>query len=212
MIDFPEEGKKVFSNYFQRKVKPQVRELLTELGPIGIFWFDTYGLISKEESTELKQMIRTLQPECIINARIGHGLGDYKVSEQKIPTDGSFEPWESCMTMNGHWSYNRADNKWKTTKKLLHNLIDIVSKGGNFLLNVGPTGEGEIPEPSVDRLTEIGAWLKVNGEAVYGCGPTPFGGEFGEKKAGKKGKREVKKWKWRATTKPGHIYLSLIHI
>ena len=84
------------------------------------------------------------------------------------------------------------------------------SKGGNFLLNIGPTGEGEIPEPSVDRLTEIGAWLKVNGEAVYGCGPTPFGGEFGEKKAGKKGKRDVKKWKWRATTKPGHIYVHVL--
>lgn len=111
------------------------------------------------------------------------------------------------MTMNGHWSYNRADDKWKTTKKLLHNLIDIVSKGGNFLLNVGPTGEGEIPEPSVDRLSEIGAWLKVNGEAVYGCGPTPFGGELKKKGTGKKGKKEVKDWKWRATTKPGHIYV-----
>ena len=207
LIDFPKEDEKVFARYFQRKVKPQVRELLTDFGPIGIFWFDTYGLISKEESTELKQIIRELQPDCIINARIGHKLGDYKVSEQEIPADGSFEPWESCMTMNKHWSYNRADDQWKTTKKLLHNLIDIVSKGGNFLLNVGPTGEGEIPEPSVDRLVEIGAWLKTNGEAVYGCGPTPFGEELKTKATGKSSKKEVTAWKWRATTKPGQIFV-----
>lgn len=207
LIDFPKEDEKVFSRYFERKAKPQVRELLTGYGPIGIFWFDTYGLISKEESAELKQMIRTLQPECIINERIGHKLGDYKVSEQEIPADGSYEPWESCMTMNGHWSYNRADDKWKTTDKLLQNLIDIVSKGGNFLLNVGPTGDGEIPEPSVERLSAIGKWLEVNGEAVYGCGPTPFLKESGKKKTGKDRKKEAKTWKWRATTKPGHIFV-----
>ena len=205
LIDFPEEDKKVFSRYFERKVKPQVRELLTGYGPIGIFWFDTYGLISKEESAELKKMIRTLQPECIINARIGHKLGDYEVSEQEIPADGSYDPWESCMTMNNHWSYNRVDNKWKTTDKLLKNLIDIVSKGGNFLLNVGPTGAGEIPEPSVERLSAIGDWLKVNGEAVYGCGPTPFGKELGKK--GKDAKKKAETWQWRATTKPGHIFV-----
>ncbi len=207
LIDFPNEDEKVFSRYFERKVKPQVRELLTGYGPIGIFWFDTYGLISKEESLELKQMIRTLQPKCIINERIGHKLGDYKVSEQEIPADGSYDPWESCMTMNDHWSYNRVDDNWKSTEKLLQNLIDIVSKGGNFLLNIGPTGEGEIPEPSQQRLAAIGQWLEINGEAVYGCGPSPFGKKAEGRKKSKGGKKEVKTWKWRATTKPGHVFV-----
>ena len=97
LIDYPNESEKVFANYFKRKVKPQVRELLTNYGPIGILWFDTYGLISKQESQELKALIRELQPECIINQRIGHKLGDYKVSEQEIPADGSYDPWESCI-------------------------------------------------------------------------------------------------------------------
>ena len=127
LVDFPNESEKDFSKYFERKVKPQVRELLTGYGPIGIFWFDTYGLITKEQSVELKALIRELQPECIINQRIGHGLGDYKVSEQKIPADGSYDPWESCITMNGHWGYNKADKQFKSPKKMVQSLIDIVS-------------------------------------------------------------------------------------
>ena len=99
LVDFPNEDEKVFSRYFERKVKPQIRELLTDYGPIGILWFDTYGVISKEQSLELKAIIRELQPKCIINQRIGHRLGDYKVSEQKIPNDGSYDPWESCICL-----------------------------------------------------------------------------------------------------------------
>ena len=210
LVDFPNESEKVFSRYFQRKVKPQVRELLTGYGPIGIFWFDTYGLISKEESLELKEMIRELQPNCIINQRIGNNLGDYKVSEQKIPADGSYEPWESCITMNGHWGYNKADTKWKSPKSMIRSFVDIVSKGGNLLLNVGPTGEGTIPTPSVERLSEIGDWTQINGEAIYGCGPTPFGEELGRKVKDEKGKtRVVGKLPWRATTKPNRIYIHL---
>jgi alpha-L-fucosidase len=175
LIDFPDESKKDFQKYFDRKVKPQVRELLTNYGPIGIMWFDTYELISHEQSMELFQMIRELQPNCIINSRIGRGLGDYGISEGKIPADGSMKPWETCMTMNNHWSYNKADEKWKSSEELTRNLIDIASKGGNFLLNGGPTGEGIIPEPSVIRLEEMGRWLKVNGEAIYGTKFSPFG-------------------------------------
>ena len=210
LVDFPNESEKDFSKYFERKVKPQVRELLTGYGPIGIFWFDTYGLITKEQSAELKALIRELQPECIINQRIGNNLGDYKVSEQKIPENGSYDPWESCITMNGHWAYNKADSDWKSAKSMIQKLSDIVSKGGNLLLNVGPTGEGLIPPPSVQRLIEIGDWMKVNGEAIYGCGPTPFGVELGRKKKGEDGKtRTVDKLPWRATTKSGQIYVHL---
>ena len=211
LVDYPDESKKEFSRYFERKVKPQVRELLTDYGPIGIMWFDTYGLITQAQSKELKELIRELQPECIINQRIGHKLGDYKVSEQKIPTDGSYDPWESCITMNGHWGYNKADTKWKSSESMVESLIDIVSKGGNLLLNVGPTGDGIIPTPSVERLAEIGDWMKVNGEAIYGCGPTPFGEELGRTVKDKNGKKkQVDKLPWRSTTRAGKIYIHLL--
>lgn len=172
--DFPDEDKKDFSKYFERKVKPQVRELLTQYGPIAVLWFDTPEKISKVQSDELLAMIRKLQPDCIVNARIGNRLGDYAVSEQKIPDTGDVQPWETCMTLNGHWGYKKDDEKWKPTETLVRNLIDIASKGGNFLLNVGPTGEGIIPAPSVTRLAEVGDWMRVNGEAIYGTTASPL--------------------------------------
>jgi len=172
--DFPDEDKKDFTKYFERKVKPQVRELLTQYGPIAVMWFDTPERISKAQSEELLAMIRKLQPGCIVNARIGQRLGDYAVSEQKIPDSGDTQPWETCMTLNGHWGYKKGDENWKPTETLVRNLIDITSKGGNFLLNVGPTGEGIIPAPSVAHLAEVGAWMKVNGEAVYGTTASPL--------------------------------------
>jgi alpha-L-fucosidase len=172
--DFPDESKKVFSRYFERKVKPQVTELLSNYGPIAVMWFDTPEKISKAESEELIALIHKLQPECIINARVGNRLGDYDVQEQKIPDQGDPKPWETCMTLNGHWGYHKMDTKWKPTETLVEHLADVVSKGGNFLLNVGPTGEGLIPAPSVERLEEVGRWLKVNGEGIYGTTAGPF--------------------------------------
>lgn len=198
LIDFPDEENKDFQKYFDRKVKPQVRELLTQYGPIGIMWFDTFERIEPHQSQELIAMIRQLQPNCIINGRVGRGLGDYKTAEQEIPEDSSSTPWETCMTINGHWGYNKADKDWKSTDKLLRNLIDVVSKGGNYLLNVGPTGEGVIPSPSVDRLSDMGRWLNTNGEAIYGCGPTPFGVEI------------ESNLPWRATTKKNKLYIHLL--
>ena len=172
--DFPDEDKKDFAKYFARKVKPQVRELLTQYGPIAVLWFDTPEKISKSQSEELVALIHKLQPGCIINARVGNRLGDYAVSEQQIPASGDTQPWETCMTLNGHWGYKKGDENWKPTEKLVRNLIDIASKGGNFLLNVGPTGAGVIPAPSVEHLDQVGAWMKVNGEAIYGTTSSPF--------------------------------------
>lgn len=172
--DFPDEDKKDFSKYFERKVKPQVAELLTQYGPIAVMWFDTPEKISKGQSQELVNLIHRLQSDCIVNARVGNRLGDYAVSEQKIPETGDVQPWETCMTLNGHWGYKKDDEKWKPTEMLVRNLIDITSKGGNFLLNVGPTGEGIIPGPSVERLKEVGDWMRLNGEAIYGTTASPF--------------------------------------
>ncbi len=173
--DFPDEEKKDFTKYFERKVKPQVRELLTQYGPIAVMWFDTPEKISKAQSEELVALIRKLQPDCVINARVGNRLGDYAVQEQKIPASGDPQPWETCMTLNRHWGFHKMDEQWKPTETLVQNLIDIASKGGNFLLNVGPTGEGLIPSASVERLREVGGWMQRNGEAIYGTTASPLG-------------------------------------
>jgi alpha-L-fucosidase len=115
------------------------------------------------------------------------------------------------MTMNDTWGYKRDDNHWKSTESLIRNLCDIASKGGNYLLNVGPTSEGIIPQPSVERLAEIGAWMRTNSEAIYGTGPTCFGaeaGRFSETEKDKNGKPKfITAWDWRCTTKPGKIFL-----
>ncbi|HUE37029.1 MAG TPA: alpha-L-fucosidase [Candidatus Acidoferrum sp.] len=172
--DYPDESKKVFAKYFERKAKPQITELLTHYGPIAVVWFDTPEEISAAESRELVNLIHKLQPDCIINSRVGNGLGDYNVSEQKIPSDGSVQPWETCMTLNGHWAWFKGDEKWKPPVTVIRNLVDIASKGGNYLLNVGPTGKGVIPQGAVDDLQAVGAWMKVNGESIYGTIASPF--------------------------------------
>ncbi|MDR3459597.1 MAG: alpha-L-fucosidase [Verrucomicrobiae bacterium] len=171
--DYPDENKKDFSKYFARKVKPQITELLTHYGPIAVLWFDTPEKISAAQSQELVDLIHKLQPDCIINSRVGHGLGDYGVQEQKIPGAGDVKPWETCMTLNGHWGYFKGDEKWKPATTVIHNLVDIISKGGNYLLNVGPTGQGVIPQGGVNDLQQIGAWMKVNGESIYGTSASP---------------------------------------
>ena len=195
-------------------MRNQVHELLTGYGPIGILWFDGGGAFKSPDRVkllkgdEMVKMIHETQPDCLINNRLGVG-SDYGTPEQYIPAGGAKEPFEVCMTLNGHWGYNKADQNWKSTSTLLHYLIDIVSKGGNYLLNVGPTAEGLIPGPSVNRLKEIGAWMKVNGEAIYGAGPTAFGYELG--KPGKPDKRGhatiVGALDWRCTTRPGKLYI-----
>ena len=172
--DFPDETNKVFARYFERKVKPQLTELLTQYGPIAVVWFDTPEKISGAQSRELVALIHKYQPNCIINSRVGNRLGDYGVQEQKIPGSGDTQPWETCMTLNGHWGYFLGDEKWKPARTCITNLADIVSKGGNYLLNVGPTGEGIIPQGAVEDLKQVGVWMKVNGESIYGTTASPL--------------------------------------
>jgi len=160
-------------------MRNQVRELLTNYGPIGILWFDGGGSFRGAprakliHADEILALIRRLQPDCIVNNRLG-AKADYGTPEQHIPGGKQNRAFEVCMTLNRHWGYNKNDHAWKQPPEVIHKLVDIVSKGGNFLLNVGPTAEGIIPEPSVMRLHEIGQWLRKNGEAIYASTASPF--------------------------------------
>ncbi|WP_343321646.1 alpha-L-fucosidase [Sphingobacterium multivorum] len=165
--DYPDEDAKDLNKYVENKVKPQLRELLTQYGPIGIIWFDTPELITKKQSQEIKDLIHSIQPDCIINSRIGNGLGDYAVVEQSLVSTAR-KNWEACITMSENWGYNRHDTKWKSPELLVRNLIEVVSKDGNLLLNVGPKGDGTWPVESQENLHAIGSWMKTNGEAIYG--------------------------------------------
>lgn len=177
LVDFPDEDIKVYSRYFERKVKPQIKELLTQYGKIDVIWFDTPELISPEESKELRELILGIQPHCIINSRIKHGFGDYKVTEQEIVEGLEVEPWEACITMGKNWGYIEYDTIYKSSELMTRQLLEIVSKGGNLLLNNGPTAKGEITDLAQERLAQIGAWMKQNSEGIYGTTPWNVQGE-----------------------------------
>lgn len=159
-------------------MKTQLHELITQYHP-GLIWFDGDwpGWWTVADGKELYNWLRQQDSELIINNRVAKrvpGAGDYGTPEQHIPSTGLKEDWETCMTINNNWGYNADDHNFKSTKILLHNLVDIVSKGGNYLLNVGPTANGVIPAPEVERLEAMGRWLKVNGAAIYGTTASPF--------------------------------------
>jgi alpha-L-fucosidase len=161
--------------YIRKVAVAQVREILSNYGPIAVLWWDTPCEMNEERARQLVPLLG-LQPGIIHNNRLGGGFnGDTETPEQFIPATGyPGRDWETCMTMNETWGYKSYDNNWKSAEGLIRNLVDIASKGGNYLLNVGPTSEGLIPAPSVERLQEIGKWMKVNGEAIYATTASPF--------------------------------------
>lgn len=203
-----------FATYLETKAIPQIQELLTNYGEFpAIVWFDTP---TKDMTPELAGKIVTVlnqHPKLIWNNRLGGGYkGDTETPEQYIPARGyPGRDWEACMTMNDTWGYKVDDTNFKSTETLLRNLIDIASKGGNYLLNIGPMATGEVPQPEVDRLHEMGKWLAVNGEAIYATGPTLFGdeaGSFSTTEKDKEGKPKfIPTWKWRSTTTANRIYI-----
>jgi alpha-L-fucosidase len=156
-------------------MKTELKELIMQYHP-AVLWFDGQWMNgwTDQDGQGLYRYLRALDPTLIINDRV-KGAGDYETPEQKIPPNGlPGYDWETCMTVNGNWGYDAADERWKSTEMLLHNLIDIASKGGNYLLNVGPTSLGVIPQPEVERLQQMGQWLKVNGQTIYCTTASPF--------------------------------------
>ena len=192
----PDAAGERFTEYREGYLKPQLRELLTGYGKIGVLWFDGEWITewTETQGADLYSFVRQLQPEIIINNRVGKGrngmqgmsldkssAGDFGTPEQEILRRGGAEmDWEACMTTNDSWGFKKSDNNWKSTEALIHNLVDSAAKGGNYLLNLGPDAEGRIPEAGQECFREIGNWLKINGAAIYGSRPLPEYSEGGK--------------------------------
>lgn len=214
--DFGPDEKKDFDQYLREKAEPQVRELLTGYGPVCLIWFDTPRMMTQERSQRFVDIVRELQPATLIDGRLGI-KGDYhSTGDNVVPDLTRDDDWETPATVNHTWGFRRDDEDWKSPGEILFKLIDIVSKGGNYLLNVGPDANGVIPHASAANLRTVGRWLKVYGEAVYGAGRSPFGEEFGEFSAAQKDRNGrplfLVRNDWRCTTKPGKLYITIFNV
>ncbi|MCK3685789.1 alpha-L-fucosidase [Maribellus sp. YY47] len=170
----PDLPKAPLMEYINSKALPQVKEILENYGGLDILWWDTPIGMTEEAAQKLQNEVDKY-PNLITNNRLYRPWpGDFSTPEQHVPPTGLDYDWEVCMTMNTSWGYKWYDDNWKSSEELIKMLVDIASKGGNLLLNVGPTAEGEFPEPSVERLKEIGNWMQLNGESIYGTSASPF--------------------------------------
>ncbi|MBL8899954.1 MAG: alpha-L-fucosidase [Planctomycetes bacterium] len=173
---------------YEAYLRAQVKELLTRYGAIDLLWFDGQweGTWSHASGLALHELCRELRPAILVNNRVDKGraedgsttpgfAGDFATPEQVVPGEALEGPWETCLTMNSHWGWNAADAQWKSTRELVRTLIDVASKGGNLLLNVGPRGDGSFPPQAVERLQQIGAWMAQNSESIRGTEASPIG-------------------------------------
>lgn len=209
---FPMRGEAAFDRYLREKSLPQVQELLTQYGELGVIWFDVPMGMTPERTRPFIETVRRLQPNTLISTRVGDGPSDFdSMGDNEAPVTASTRAWEMPGTLNWSWGYRKTDNDWKSPETVCFNLVDIVSKGGNYALNVGPKADGTFPEAAQDILRKVGAWLKRNGQAIYGAGRTPFGEEFGkpvlvtvedDRRVPASSGRD-----WRCTTRPGKLYI-----
>lgn len=173
----PLQETKTFDQYIDEVSVPQVKEILSNYGDVAVLWWDTPTNMTDEAAQKLQDALK-LQPNIITNDRLKRPNfpGDTKTPEQKIPTQAELDgqDWETCMTMNGSWGYKSWDHNWKSAEMLIRNLVDIASKGGNYLLNIGPKDDGTVPQESIDRLAAIGEWMKVNSSAIYATQASPL--------------------------------------
>lgn len=183
---------KDYQLYYHQKAIPQLKELLSNYGPLGIVWFDMPGGLTTEQTRQMIDSLRLLQPGCLFSSRVGHGLGDYRdFGDSEIPAVPIKEAWEAIFTDNDTWGYIAKDKNFKSSKEIIHLLAKVASRGGNLMLNVGPDGKGNFPPYEVKYLLKTGQWLKKYGESIYG---TTYG--------------LIPPQPWGVTTaKPGKLYL-----
>jgi alpha-L-fucosidase len=174
----PAQMTKTMDEYMDKVAIPQVRELMTKYGDVAVLWWDTPTNMTDEYALKLQALLK-LQPNIITNDRLKRPNfpGDTGTPEQKIPGQDELDgkDWETCMTMSSSWGFKSWDTKWKSPETLIRNLCDIASKGGNYLLNIGPDALGQVPQQSIDALQAIGAWMKINSEAIYATKASPIG-------------------------------------
>lgn len=162
------------SEYLQSKAYPQIAELIHLLPDLRVLWFDGDGLITEQQAFDFYKLVYELNPNILVNRRVGYDFGDYlDAGDNVIPSanDNLSKHWETCGTTNNSWGYNDQDQDWKSSKELLYYFIDIASKGGNYLLNIGPDGKGRVPEQSAQGLREMGKWVNTNSDAIFGTRP-----------------------------------------
>ncbi len=164
-----------FDDYFVKKCLPQVEELCTEYGPIELIWFDTPGGMEKKYVQQLVDVVRKNQPKALVSGRAGHDLGDYQtLGDMEVPHHNVKGMWESVDTTNDSWAYAWYDENWKTPKEILRRLIACVGRGGTYMLNIGPDGQGAVPERAARSLREAGEWIHRYPQVVYGTDASPW--------------------------------------
>ncbi len=162
------------AEYLEKKAYPQIAELIRKLPDLRLIWFDGDGLITEQQAFDFYKLVYDLNPNIVVNRRVGYDFGDYiDAGDNKTPSESELaaKHFETCGTANHSWGFKAQDHDWKSSNQLLRNFVDIVSKGGNYLLNIGPDGQGRVPEPCVVSFREMGEWVETNREAIFGTRP-----------------------------------------